>query len=52
MIVEEMLKKLSRHNPLIIAKELHQNSWHHDLYFKIMTERVPYSARFIPYKRS
>ena len=32
---------------LVIEKELHRNSWHGDLHFKIHVDNKPYSARFI-----
>lgn len=37
---------------LVVEKELHTNSWHHDLHYKIIADGVPYSARFIGYGRS
>jgi Ser/Thr protein kinase RdoA (MazF antagonist) len=37
---------------LVIEKELHIASWHHDLHYKILVDGKAYSARFIKHNRS
>ncbi|MDD1370486.1 aminoglycoside phosphotransferase family protein, partial [Bacillus sp. MHSD17] len=37
---------------LVVGQELHKNSWHTDLHYKIIVNGDPYSARFINSERT
>jgi Ser/Thr protein kinase RdoA (MazF antagonist) len=52
-LVEKALKPYSiETESLFIEKELHIDSWHNDLHFKILVDGKRYSARFIKSNRS
>ncbi|MFS1516252.1 phosphotransferase enzyme family protein [Bacillus sp. SCS-151] len=52
-LIHEALKHYTiAKQTVIVEKELHHNSWHSDLHYKIVVGRKRYSARFINKSRS
>lgn len=52
IIKDVLMNYFKEIHTLVVEKELHKNSWHTDLHYKIIVNEERYSARFINSKRT